>query len=126
MSGTTARRIALTLSIGLVGTMFSACGTDGEGADGGDGTDEPVVVEITFEDGEVTPNGERVEVGAGQPIDLEVTADEPGEIHIHSDPEQEIAYDEGTETIALQIDRPGVVAVESHDLDQVIVQLEVK
>ena len=83
------------------------------------------MVQITFEDGEVDPNGERIEVDAGQPIDLEVTADEPGEIHVHSDPEQEIAYDAGTETIEIQIDRPGVVEVESHDLDQVIVQLEV-
>ena len=84
------------------------------------------MVQITFENGEVDPSGERVDVDAGQPIDLEVTADEPGEIHIHSDPEQEIPYDAGTETIEIQIDKPGVVEVESHDLDQVIVQLEVR
>ena len=122
MRGTTARWIALTV---LVGAALSACTT--EDKDGGEaGPDDPVVVKITFADGEVEPNGERVEVEAGQPIDLEVTADEPGEIHLHSDPEQELAYTEGTETFEIQIDRPGVVAVESHDLEQVIVQLEVK
>lgn len=122
MRGTTARWIALTV---LVGAALSACTTeDNDGGDGG--SDDPVVVKITFADGEVEPNGERIEVEAGQPIDLEVTADEPGEIHIHSDPEQELAYEEGTETFPIQIDRPGVVAVESHDLEQVIVQLEVK
>ena len=56
-----------------------------------------------------------------------MTADEPGEIHIHSDPEHEFEYDEGTETLdQFEIDRPGIVVVESHNLDQVIVQLEVK
>jgi hypothetical protein len=128
---TTARWIALAL---LVGAGLSACGNDEDGGGDGDsgnggggkGSDESVVVEITFENGEVEPNGERVEVETGQPIDLEVTADEPGELHIHSDPEQEIAYDAGTETFEIQIDRPGVVEVESHDLEQVIVQLEVR
>jgi len=120
--GTATRWIALGC---LVGVALSGCGTD-DGSEGDRGSDEPVVVQITFENGEVEPNGERIEVEAGQPIDLEVTADEPGELHIHSDPEQEIPYEAGTETIEIQIERPGVVAVESHDLDQVIVQLEVK
>ena len=119
MGRSTARWITLAL---LAGGALSACGSD----DGDTGSEDPVVVEITFKDGEVEPNGERVEVDAGQPIDLEVTADEPGEIHVHSDPEHELAYDAGTETFEIQIDRPGVVEVESHDLDQVIVQLEVK
>ncbi len=122
MRATKARWIAL---ICLVGAALSACSTD-DGSDGDQGSDDPVVVQITFENGEVEPNGDRIEVEAGQPIDLEVTADEPGEIHIHSDPEEEIAYEAGTETFEIEITRPGVVAVESHDLDQVIVQLEVK
>lgn len=100
------------------------CSTEESGRDGGDS--DPVVVEIAFEDGEVTPNGERVEVGAGEPVDLVVTADEPGTIHLHSDPEQEFDYGTGTETFEIQIDRPGVVEVESHELEQVIVQLEVR
>jgi hypothetical protein len=120
---TAARWIALTL---LVGTALSACGNDDDGSDS-KGSDDPVVVEITFKDGEVTPNGDRIEVSPGQPIELQVTADEPGEIHIHSDPEHEFEYDEGTQTLdQFEIDRPGIVVVESHNLDQVIVQLEVK
>lgn len=125
MRGTTARWAALAL---LVGAGLSACGSD-DGSDGGGddkSTDEPVVVEIVVKDGTVTPNGDRVDVAPGQPVELEVTADAPGEIHVHSDPEQEFEYDAGTETFELEIDRPGIVAVESHTLDQVIVQLEVK
>ncbi len=122
MRRTAARWIALTV---VAGAAFSACGTDNEDK-GSDNSEDPVVVEITFESGEVTPNGDRIEVDAGQPIDLEVTADEPGEIHVHSDPEQEFEYVAGNTTLEMQFDRPGVVTVESHDLDQVIVQLEVK
>jgi hypothetical protein len=114
----------------IVGAVLTAVAVLGTGTACSDedtsGTDEPVVVEITFENGKVEPNGERVDVAAGQPVDLEVTADEPGSIHIHSDPEQEFDYEAGTETFKIQIDRPGVVAVESHELDQVIVQLEVR
>ena len=61
-----------------------------------------------------------------QPIELVVKADEGGEIHVHSEPEQELEYGEGTTTLPLTIDKPGVVDVESHDLEKVIVQLEVK
>ncbi len=100
----------------------TACSDDS----GGDGSDEVKTIEITFSGDTVTPNGERVEVDAGQPIDLEVTADAPGEIHVHSDPEQTFEYAEGTETFKMEIARPGVVEVESHNLDQVIVQLEVR
>ena len=106
----------------LVGT--SACGDDD--GEGGGATDDPTTIEITFADGDVSPSGERVEVGVDQPIDLEVTADEAGEIHVHSDPEQVLEYPEGETTLKLQIDRPGIVEVESHDLEKIIVQLEVK
>jgi hypothetical protein len=116
------RIVSAVLAGAAVLATATACGdTDEE-----KGTDEPVVVKIDFENGKVEPNGKRIDVAAGQPVDLEVTADEPGELHVHSDPEQEFAYQAGTKTFEIQIDRPGVVAVESHDLDQVIVQLEVR
>ncbi len=106
--------------------LATACG-DGEDPPGsGDGSG-PKVIEVTFEDGTVSPNGDRVEVATGQDVDLAITADEPGEIHVHSTPEQEFEYAEGESTVTIQgMDQPGVVEVESHELDQVIVQLEVR
>jgi hypothetical protein len=104
--------------------VLTSCG-DEEPADAGSGQD-PVTIEITFEGGTVEPSGERVEVAVDQPIELVVKADEGGEIHVHSKPEQEFEYSEGTTTLPLTIDKPGVVDVEAHDLDQVIVQLEVE
>ena len=114
----------------VLGLALTACGSDDSDASGssGSGTDEPVTVDVTFADGTVTPSGDRVEVGVGQTVELVVTADEPGEIHVHSDPEQELEYagDGETTTLELAIDRPGIVEVESHDLDQLIVSLQVQ
>lgn len=100
---------------------LSACGDDSGAKDGTSG--DPVTIDITFEDGSVTPNGDRVDVKVGQPIDLVVTADEPGELHMHTDPEQSISYEAGTKTYQVEIDRPGVVVVESHELDKTVVSL---
>ena len=84
-------------------------------------------IEVTFAGDSVTPNGERVEVAVGEPVELIVEADQPGEIHVHSSPEQEFEYPKGTSTIELDpIQRPGVVEVESHDLEKTIVQLEAR
>jgi len=111
---------AVLTGVTLLATV-TACGDEEK-----PGSDEVVTIDITIEGGKVDPSGDRVEVDAGQPVDLVVTADEPGELHIHSDPEQQLEFGEGTTTLPIAIDRPGVVAVESHELDQVIVQLEVR
>jgi len=111
---------ALTVLVTTLG-LASACSDDEPTDTGG----ETKTIEIKFSKGTVTPNGDRVEVGVGQPIDLVVEADEAGEIHMHSEPEQEFEYAAGTTTFEIEIDKPGVVEVESHDLDKTIVQLEV-
>ena len=105
----------------LLGTA-TACGSDDEAGS----KDEVVKVDIAVKDGEITPKGDRIKVAAGQPIDLVVTSDTAGSLHMHSDPEQEFAYDVGTKTFPITIDRPGVIEVESHDPPQIIVQLEVR
>lgn len=111
---------AALAGITLLGAA-TACGTDEKA-----GSEEKVVVDVTVEDGAITPKGDRVEVFTGQPIDLVVTSDVAGSLHMHSDPEQEFAYEAGTTTIPISIDRPGVIEVESHDPPQIIVQLEVR
>ena len=92
-----------------------------------DAAPDVTTIDITVAAGEITPSGEGVDVALGEEVDLVVTADAPGEIHVHSDPEEEFAY-EGTgepETFTLTIDRPGQVEVESHTLDKLIVKLVV-
>jgi hypothetical protein len=89
-------------------------------------TDEGQVIEITIEGDTVDPNGTKVDVEANEPVILDITSDAPGEIHIHSTPEQEIEYDAGQSSHTVTFDRPGVVEVESHTLEKVIVQLQVR
>jgi hypothetical protein len=75
----------------------------------------------------VTPNGERVDVAVGQPVEFVVTADAPGEIHVHSDPEQQLEYEKGTTILKLKgFKTAGIIEVESHALEKTIVQLEVR
>ncbi len=83
-------------------------------------------INVTFKGDTVKPNGVEKKVKAGKPVTLHIVADKPGELHIHSSPEQEIEYAAGTSDKKLKIDRPGIVEVESHNLDKLIVVLEVR
>ncbi len=87
---------------------------------------EGTVVRITVADGAATPQGKAVRVAIGEPVTLRIESDAPGELHIHSTPEQELAFEAGTTEEELTFDRPGVVDVESHDLDQLLYRLEVR
>lgn len=125
------RRTLAVLAV-LLGALTLAAGCGG-GSDGGSSSSdstqdssEPKVIEVTIEGDSVTPNGERIDVATGQDVQLDVTADSAGEIHVHSTPEQELEYEEGTSTVTIEgIEQPGTVDVEVHGLDKIIVQLEV-
>jgi hypothetical protein len=89
------------------------------------GSGDAQTIDVTFKGDSVTPNGDRVKVQLGKPVVLKIDADRAGEIHVHATPEQEISYPAGTSTEKITIDKPGVVDVESHDLEKTVVQLEV-
>ena len=116
------RTAPLLATVGLVMASLSGCG--GSSTDGS--SSGPEKIDVTISGDSVTPNGEKVEVSVDQKIELHVTADAAGEIHVHSTPEQELAYDQGTTDLTFTIDKPGVVDVESHQLEKTIVQLEVR
>ena len=101
-------RLALAVLALALPLALGACGDSDAPADTGSGQ-ETKTIDITVDGDTVTPNGDRVEVGVGQPIELVVKADEAGEIHVHSDPEQELEYAAGTTTLTLSIDKPGIV-----------------
>ena len=88
--------------------------------------EDSVALTVSRDGDTFTPNGERVELGVDQALVLTIESDEAGEIHVHSTPEQDISYDAGTSEHEIVIDRPGVVEVESHDPDVILLQLEVR
>ncbi len=121
------RTTALVSALLLTLLSLTACSDDSgsTGSTGSTGGGGKVTIDITVKDGKVTPHGDRVKAKVGQPVTLNIDADTSGEIHVHSSPEQEIEFDKGTSTKKLTIDQPGIVDVEDHALEQVIVQLEV-
>jgi len=107
----------------LLGLALTGCSKD----DNSTRDSTPVKIAVTARGETVTPNGERVKVKRGQPIEFDVTADGSGELHLHSEPAQSFKYKAGSSTFRLTpIDIPGVVEVEEEDLGKVIVQLEVR
>lgn len=122
-------RRSIAIPAVLVTTLlsFAACGGD-DGGDAPAGDAEPKVVEVTIQDGTVTPNGERVELERGQDVEFLIDADQGGELHVHTDGGGEtLPYNKGISTLALALDEaPGQVEVETHDPDVVVVLLEIR
>jgi plastocyanin len=119
------RRAIAVLALVLGTAGLTGCGSDDSGSGGSDLPTK--TINVTFDGDSVTPNGDRVEVKVGQNVQFVVKADVEGEIHVHSSPEHEYEYAAGTTTLpTFSIDKPGIVAVESHALEKTIVQLEVK
>jgi hypothetical protein len=118
------RRLVAVVAVGMVAALgLSACGSSDSSGSGGDLPTK--VIDITFNGDDVTPNGTDVDVKVGQPIEFDVTADKPGEIHVHSSPEeQEFEYDKGSSTFQVKpVPAPTQVTVESHTLDKVLFHL---
>ena len=146
-------RWALVPALLIVLGLATGCG-DGEDTAGDDptpsasmsetptdsaGTDEPspsesasesapsgTVVQVTFKDGQITPNGDRIKAGAGEPFTFDVDADAAGELHFHSTPEQSIDFEPGTSSYEIVIDQPGIVEVELHEPEMLVAQLEIR
>ena len=115
------RRLVAAVAVALLTSLtLTACGGGSSSVD--DGSTLPVKkIAITFKGDDVTPNGSDIDVKVGQRLEFDVTADKPGEIHVHSSPEQEFEYKAGTESITVDpIKAPGRVTVESHTLEKTL------
>jgi glucose/arabinose dehydrogenase len=87
-----------------------------------------VTIDITIAEGQVNPNGEKINVELGQTIVLNVTSDEADEIHAHTDGDGfELAVPAGKKvTGEFAINGPGSYEVESHHLEKTIVILNAR
>lgn len=120
-SRVTARGVA----VAAAALVLAGCSADSdpEGEEAADAPPETVKITIT-EDG-ITPLGERIEIPRDVSVPIEITADREGSLHVHSTPEQELDFIDGVTAHDLTIDRPGIVEVEMHDPDVVVLQLKV-
>ena len=87
-----------------------------------------VTIDITIAAGQVSPNGEKIDVELGQTIVLKVTSDEADEIHAHTEGdgyELEVPADKLV-TGKFAINGPGSYEVESHHLEKTIVILNAR
>jgi hypothetical protein len=125
---TRSARVCAAVLAAIVALTLAGCGSSGSGSSGGATKDSSgtATVDITFKGDTVTPQGKELKVKAGDPLKLHITADKAGEIHVHSSPEQHIEYGAGTTDKTITIDQPGVVDVESHSLEKLILQLQVR
>ncbi len=107
--------------------VTAGCGsTDADRAGTAEDSSGATTLDITFKAGTVAPMGVPLEIDAGEPLELHIVADASGELHVHSSPEREITYPAGTTEQTITLDKPGVVDLESHALDKLIAQIEVR
>lgn len=84
------------------------------------------VVDIRVQGDEIRPLAERIPAKVGDPVTLNVSSNRPGELHVHSEPEQTLEFGDGTTLLTVVVERPGVVDVEEHDTGKLVIQLEVR
>jgi hypothetical protein len=119
-------RLHLATAAILVVVALATGGCGGKGQT--PGTQATKVIDVTVSGRSTTPSGQTIDVAVGQRIELRVTADVPGEIHVHSSPEeQEFEYGKGSTTIEVKpIQAPGRVTVESHTLNKTLFILQAR
>lgn len=121
---------------------MSGCGTgsgtsDDTRAEPGDVTAAPIsqvtstpaagseIIRITLDGKTVSPSAESREIKLNQPVVFQINSNAAGQLHVHSSPGQVVDFPAGESEITLTFKVPGVIDVEDHALDELIVQLEV-
>jgi len=85
-----------------------------------------VRVPVTIKGDTVTPQSKQLDVSVGQPIVLDVTSNRNGELHVHSSPEHEFEVAPGHSTYQFTLKQPGVVDVEEHVSEDLVLRITVK
>ncbi|HET7476490.1 MAG TPA: hypothetical protein VFJ97_10790 [Dermatophilaceae bacterium] len=88
---------------------------------------DAVTIKITIADGNVNPNGQRIDIARGQTVVLEVTSDGDDEVHAHL-PGDELEFEvpAGVPTTGrLVASQRGRFEVESHHLEKIILVVNV-
>lgn len=121
------RRLPVMVLVAAL-SLAGCGGSSGSAGSSPQDADKPVDIHVKIADGEVTPAGERVDVSLGQPIRLVVDSDAADALHVHSTPEHEFEVPAGArgKVYEFTLNQPGVVEVELHELDEVVVSIAVR
>lgn len=84
------------------------------------------ILSMSVSGGEVSPMGKTIDLSAGDVLTIRITSDRPGELHVHSSPEQYVDFGAGETRRRISIDKPGQVDVEEHDSGALVARLLVK
>lgn len=80
---------------------------------------------VTVKGDAVGPNADEISLKVGEPLTITFSADRPGELHVHSKPEQYVEFAAGKSDKRLVISTPGTVEIEEHDTGAVVAVVEV-
>jgi PBP1b-binding outer membrane lipoprotein LpoB len=84
-------------------------------------------IDISIENGTVTPTNEQVQAKVNEPIVLRVNSDAADELHVHSTPEHTFTVEPNNgQQFQFTVDVPGRVDIELHELGQVVATVEVQ
>ena len=83
-------------------------------------------VSVMIKGDDVQPVAQQIEVEVGEKLVLDVASDRAGELHVHSDPGQEPAFQSGSSPIVLTLDKPGQVDIEEHETHSLILRVLVR
>lgn len=85
-----------------------------------------LVIDVTVEGDQVSPQAEVVEADIDKPITLQIQADRVGQMHVHSSPEQYVDFRPGSTTAEITFENPGAIDVEEHDTGALVLKLLVQ
>lgn len=83
-------------------------------------------VQVRIAGERVSPNADEVDLSPGDPLRFEIESDRPGQLHVHSKPEQFVDFGAGRTVQEITIKTPGSVEVEEHDTSAVVAIVEVR
>ena len=84
------------------------------------------VLEVEIAGDKITPNAAPFEVALGEPLEVVVTSDTDGSLHVHSIPEEFVDFKSGKTEQTLVFKTPGSVEVEDHETGAVVALIEVR
>jgi spore coat protein U-like protein len=108
-----------TLAAVLAAVLCLAGCSDGTS---GKASSDATTVEVTIKGDSVEPVAKKVDIGVGGTITVKVDSDRAGELHVHSTPEQTLAFKAGTSSYDVTLDKPGTVDIEEHVSDTVLIR----